>query len=414
VKSPDERSVRPLRGAPVKDVGGAGKEGAAAGGLGLALAAALATSPAHADALSTPAMTAPLAANPNPLSLDGGPLGKVYVGGTVTGLGLAQSNRVSGDNSDLLDVSNGQILVQTTSGPVQIFLQAGAYALPALGAAYLKAGSATDHTFGALPVANLKLQPTPEISIQLGRLPTLIGAEYTFTFQNMNIERGLLWNQEPAISQGVQANYAKGPLTVSVSINDGFYSDRYSWFSGLVSYALTPNDTVAVNGGANMARSARSTAATPLVQNNGDIFNLSFTHTAGPLTVNPYFQYTHTDADVSLGIRTPVTTFSGAVLAKYSFTPTFSLAGRVEYISSNSGYCPAGQAEGCAPTNVLYGPGSSAYSVTLTPTYQDKAFFVRGEVSYVRADGLAPGYGFASTLDARDQVRGLVETGFIF
>jgi len=28
------------------------------------------------------------------------------------------------------------------------------------------------------------------------KLPTLIGAEYTFTFENMNIERGLLWNQE--------------------------------------------------------------------------------------------------------------------------------------------------------------------------------------------------------------------------
>ena len=69
-------------------------------------------------------------------------------------------------------------------------------------------------------------------------MPTLIGAEYAFTFQNMNIERGLLWNQEPIISRGIQGNYSSGPLTVSLSLNDGLYSNNYNWISGLVSYTL--------------------------------------------------------------------------------------------------------------------------------------------------------------------------------
>ncbi len=61
-----------------------------------------------------------------------------------------------------------------------------------------------------------------------GKLPTLIGAEYTFTFENMNIERGLLWNQENAVNRGVQANFTSGPVAVSVSWNDGFYPNRYN------------------------------------------------------------------------------------------------------------------------------------------------------------------------------------------
>ena len=60
-----------------------------------------------------------------------------------------------------------------------------------------------------MPQAFLKIVPTDNFSIQAGKLPTLIGAEYTFSFENFNIERGLLWNQEPAVSRGVQANYTR-------------------------------------------------------------------------------------------------------------------------------------------------------------------------------------------------------------
>jgi hypothetical protein len=52
-----------------------------------------------------------------------------------------------------------------------------------------------------------------------------MGAEYTFTFENMNIERGLLWNQENAINRGIQVNQTIGK-SASLSWNDGFYSNR--------------------------------------------------------------------------------------------------------------------------------------------------------------------------------------------
>ncbi len=359
-------------------------------------------------------MTAPLSANASPASFDAGPLGKVYVTGVASGLAFAQSNHSPFDRDATADLSNGQVFIQTTSGPVQFFIEAGAYSLPSLGAPYAKASPTTNNTYSALPVAYVKLQPTAEISVQIGKLPTLIGSEYTFTFQNMNIERGLLWNQEPAVSDGVQLNYVKGPVTASVSLNDGFYSNRYSWISGLFTYAFGSNDSLTFAGGGNLAKSHKSTTATPLLQNNGSIYNVMYSHTSGPWTVGPYFQYT-TNRKITAGGATYTSsdTVSGAVLAKYSFTPEFSIAGRAEYIAASADACPAA-ALNCVQSNVLYGPKSKALSLTLTPTYQKGIFFIRGEGSLVSLSKVAPGAGFGTTGTDKTQVRALIETGFLF
>ena len=76
-----------------------------------------------------------------------------------------------------------------------------------------------------------------------------MGAEYTFSFQNMNIERGLLWNQENAITRGVQINQTMGKFTASFSWNDGYYSNRYSGLSGLLSYTNGPHSIAFVGAG---------------------------------------------------------------------------------------------------------------------------------------------------------------------
>src|SRR3974377_1111692 len=80
---------------------------------------------AQADALSTPAMSTPLAANASPLSVDAGPLGNIYVTGAVSGLGLFQTNHsaVPNDNAELVDFSNAQVFVQKTDGWLQFFAE---------------------------------------------------------------------------------------------------------------------------------------------------------------------------------------------------------------------------------------------------------------------------------------------------
>ena len=373
---------------------------------------AAAEQPAAPTAMTTPAMTGPLAANPNPFSIDAGSLGPIYVTGIVSGLGLTQTNRFAIDHDSIASLSNGQVFIQKTDGLFQFFVQAGAYTLPAIGSPYFNTGKFTGDFFGPIPQAFLKIAPTDEFSIQVGKLPTLIGAEYTFSFENMNIERGLLWNQENAVNRGVQANYTAGPLALSVSLNDGFYSNRYSWLWGSAAYTIDKENTLSIVAGGNTAHTNKSTLATPLFQNNQTIFNLIYTYNAAPWIITPYFQFTHVPTIPSIGAFTDASTYGGALLASYSFPddsplPGVSLPVRLEYLAST------GSAAAGAP-NLLYGSGSDAFSITVTPTYQYQQFFARTEFSFVDAIHTTVGSAFGPSGNKTTQVRGVLEFGVIF
>jgi hypothetical protein len=315
-----------------------------------------AAAPAGPTALSTPAMSSSLAANANPFNVDAGPLGKIYFSGQFTGLATWQNYALPGDNDKgKADFSNAQIEVQKTDGVVQFYVQAGIYNFPSLGTAYVYSGRLTDETYKYVPVAFFKIVPNSSFNIMIGKLPTLIGSEYTFTFQN------------------------------------------------LISYVLNPKDTIAFAASGNFGKTPNSSFVTPLAQNNGSIYNLMWTHTDGPWVVNPYLQYSTTPKDLSLGLQGSSSTIGGAVLVKYSFNPMFNLAGRAEYISSSG-----------SEVSLLYGPNSKAWSLTLTPTFQLKTFFVRGELSYTKLDSATPGAGFGPSGNKADQTRAMVETGFLF
>jgi hypothetical protein len=218
-------------------------------GSAAAVLTLLAAVPALADPMKMPAMTAPLAANPNPSLVDAGPLGEIYITGAVTGLGYVQNKRLGGDKTARADFSNAQVFIQKNEGLFQFFIQAGGYSIPTIGVPYAEANDTTKSTFGVVPQAYVKIAPSENFSIMAGKIPTLIGAEYTFSFQNTNITRGALWNQENAVSRGVQLNYAAGPLSASISVNDGFYSEEYSWLTGLLAYTVDENNVLAVAAG---------------------------------------------------------------------------------------------------------------------------------------------------------------------
>src|SRR6266404_2319308 len=206
--------------------------------------------------MTTPGMTGPLLANPRPFGYNLGHFGKVYVTGIVSGIGQLQNNVFPGDHSSIADLSNGQVFIQKVDGVFQFFVQAGAYSLPDIGLPYVRngntehnAGVATNAFFGVVPQAFVKLAPVKNFSIMAGKLTTLIRAEYTFSFENMNIERGLLWNQENAVNRGVQANFTAGPVTFAASWNDGMYSNRYTWAWLSAVYAINSSNTLALIGG---------------------------------------------------------------------------------------------------------------------------------------------------------------------
>jgi hypothetical protein len=347
-------------------------------------------------------MTGPLSGLP-PLVFDGGPLGKLSANGVLSGYGLWQGYPIPGDAGTHAALTNGQIIIQKADGWYQWYVQAGAYDIPSLGSPFLSTGETVTDLFGSVPVTLLKVQKK-NTSLQVGALPTLIGAEYTFTFQNMNVERGLLWNQEPAVSRGIQLNQAMGKFTASFSWNDGFYSNKYTWLSGSLAYVNGPHALSFVAGG-NFNHTSYQTVATP-VQNNSTIYNVIYTYTKGRWIIDPYFQYTTVSTNPQAGIIKGASTVSGAILASAAFKHGFSLPARWEYIASNG--TAAEQA-----VNLLYGPGSSATSFTVTPTMQYGAFFARADVSVVHAISATAGSAFGPLGMNATQPRFAAEIGFI-
>ena len=371
-----------------------------------------------APVFNGPGMNFPLTLNANPLNFDAGPIGKVYVSGALSALGLTQTHPTAAfldfkNKNSFLDVSNAEIMLQKIDGAVQFFIRGGGYSLPALGVPYLRAAKATNDYYGLISEAYVKIVPNDTFSIQAGKLPTLIGAEYTFTFQNTNIERGLLWNQENAVTRGIQANYAKGPLAVSVAVGDGFYSKSYNWLSGLVSYTIDDNNSITMIAMGNVDKSKAedfNAYTTPLAQNDGQIYNLIYKYTKGPLTLQPYLQFTNIPAEAKLGWTKRARTYGAALLANYAINETVNIGARAEYIGSS------GSLTDGAPNLLGYGAGSNAYSLTITPSYQNKGFFLRGELSYVKITSFdkASGLGFGNTGINNNQSRLMVETGFLF
>lgn len=360
--------------------------------------------PAPPAPLPTPAMAGPLVMSA-PFTFDGGPLGKVQVTGMLSGIGMWTGNHAGSDTAGQTDLGNGQVFIQKTDGWLQYYIQVGAYNIAALGAPYLDTKQTVTDLWGPVPIAFVKFVPAKNTSIMVGSLPTVIGAEYTFSFENMNIDRGLLWNQENAINRGIQVNQTMGNFTAWISWNDGFYSNRYTWVTGSLGYTKGPHSLVFAAGG-NAGQTAHQSLATP-VQNNGSIYNAIYTYTKGRWIVQPYWQYSKVPTNPAVGVLKGGSTQGGAILVSRAFRHGFSLPFRWEYIASSGS-----AAEGSV--NLMFGPGSRATSFTLTPTWQKSAFFIRGDLAYVHAMDITPGSAFGADGRNANQPRAMVEFGFLF
>ena len=362
--------------------------------------------PAAAAPLSTFVLTGPLQWLP-PETFDAGPLGKLSVNGIVTGFSQFQNNHVPGDDSAQATLSNGQIFIQRADGKVQYYIQAGVYTMPTLSAPFVNAQNTVNNFYGPVPVAYLKLQVAKNTQFLIGSLPTLMGAESTFTYQNFNIERGIIWNQENAINRGIQVNQTMGKyLSAAISWNDGYYSNRYSWLSGSVTLTKGPHSLV-YDGMGNLGQTAYQTAATP-VQNNGYMHAVIYTYTKGRWIVSPYFQYGNLPTNPKVGVTKGTSATGGALNVSYAFKSGFSLPARVEYLTS-SGSATDGS------VNLLgFGAGSAGTTFTATPTYQKGGVYVRGDLAWVHATNYTPGNVFGTAGTDADQFRGVLEFGFIF
>jgi len=366
-----------------------------------------AAAPAAAPApISTFVLTGPLQWLP-PATFDAGPLGKLYVNGIVTGFSQFQTNSVPGDSGAQATLSNGEVFIQRADGKVQYFIQAGVYTMQALSVPFVSAQDTMKNFYGPVPVAYLKLQAAKNTQFLIGSLPTLMGAESTFTYQNFNIERGIVWNQENAVNRGIQVNQTLGKyLSAAFSWNDGYYSNRYSFLSGSVTLTKGPHSLV-YDGMGNLGQTVFETAATP-IQNNGYMHAVIYTYTKGPWIVSPYFQYGNLPTNPRVGVVKATSATGGALNVSYAFKSGFSLPARVEYLTSS------GNATNGSVNMLGFGAGSAGTTFTATPTYQKGGVYVRGDLAWVRANNYTPGSVFGTTGTADNQFRGVLEFGFIF
>jgi hypothetical protein len=370
-----------------------------------------ATAPAPAPAvapapLSTFVLTGPLQWLP-PAIFDAGPLGKLSVNGIITGFAQFQNNSVSPDHETQATLSNGQIFIQKPDGKVQYYIQAGAYTMPTLSVPFANAQNTMNNFYGPVPVAFVKLPVGKTTSFELGSLPTLMGAESTFTYQNFNIERGIVWNQENAINRGIQVNQALGKyLSASVSWNDGYYSNRYNWLSGSLTLLKGPHSLV-YDGMGNLGQTVYQTTATPIA-NNSYMHVVIYTYTKGPWIVQPYFQYSNLPKNLKVGVPKATSATGGALNVSYAFKSGFSLPVRWEYLTS-SGTATDGS------LNLLgFGSGSAGTTFTATPTYQKGGMYLRSDLAWVDALNSTKGDVFGAAGTDTNQFRVALEFGFIF
>ena len=369
-------------------------------------AAAPAAAPAAPAPLSTFVLTGPLQWLP-PATFDAGPLGKLSVNGIVTGFAQFQNSSVPGDDAAQATLSNGQVFIQKADGKVQYYIQAGVYTMPTLATPFVNAQNTVNSFYGPVPVAYLKLQAGANTQFVIGSLPTLMGAESTFTYQNFNIERGIVWGQENAINRGIQINQTVGKhLSGAISWNDGYYSNRYSWISGSVTYSNGPHSLV-YDGMGNLGKTIFQTVATP-VQNNGQMHAVIYSYTKGPWIVSPYFQYGSVPVIKQVGVLKSTSAVGGAINVSYAFKSGFSIPVRWEYLTT-SGSPTDGSA------NLLgFGSGSAGTTITATPTYQKGGMYLRGDLAWVDALSSTKGDVFGPKGTDTSQFRGVLEFGFIF
>jgi hypothetical protein len=368
--------------------------------------AAPAAAPADAAPapLSTFVLSGPLTWLP-PATFDAGPFGKLSANGILTGYAQGQNHPIPGDDTKQATLTNGFIFIQKADGKLQYFVQAGLYDFPTLGVPFANAQN-TVNLFGPVPVAYLKLATGKTTTWQVGALPTLMGAEGAFTYQNMNVSRGLLWFQENIINRGVQVNQTLGKyFTASLSWNDGYYSDRYNWLSGALTFTKGPH-TLIYSGMGNAGQTGYSTAATPLVQNNSMMHAVVYTYTKGTWVATGTYQYSKVPTNVNIGIAQGASTNGIGVYLSKAFKSGFSLPGRFEYIKQSG-------TVGGPDVNMLYGPGSSAISFTITPTYQKGGFYFRSDIGAVDTNN-SSGFAFGPTGTDASQFRATGEFGFIF
>ena len=362
-------------------------------------------------------MAETLAFSKESLGIDLDDLGFYKLSVAATGLVGHQTNPMPGNNQTISDLSNAQILIEKLEGPIQLSAIVGSYSIAELSAAYVRSSVLPNNTWGYLPAGWLKIPAGDQFSVSFGKLFAIGGLEGTFSYENTNIQRGLLWKQTSSVSRGVQIDYDNKEIYASIAFTDGSYSNTYNWLGAQVNYQVNKKNAFTLSWNGSLSGNSLQTDSTPLLQNNSQISTLIYSYKSPYVTLSPYLQYTYVPENTSIGIYGSANTQGVALLSTFRLFPldedgnpprtNISFPLRFEYIKSQGNTYTS-------ESDLLFGPNSSAWSSTITPTYQWGMYFARVEASYVRALNATTGAGYGYNGNANNQARFLLEAGILF
>ncbi len=343
---------------------------------------------------------------PEPIPISAGPLGNWSLSGVVSYAGVASSQPFPEEDNGG-DLTDGLAILQKTSGKWQFFALAGAYAFPALGARRTTTLQYTQ-ILGAVPEAYAEYVFNAHVSIEAGKLPTLIGQESTFSYLNYNIQRGIIWNDmENLVSRGAQLNLVYGKVTLNLQYGDGFYSGHFGAPSAALAYAFNSKNTFTFT---TLLPNRITPPNGSFYDANAQLYDWMYTYTGKRWSWTPYVLWLNSPATPNNSFTRAAHGWGCAVLGGYRINQQWLLGFRGEYALSN------GTAASTSPNQNLLGFGAGAKAVTfsITPTWQEKDLFARAELSYARALNYIPGMVFGGGGNNPNQARGAAEVGVYF
>jgi len=229
-----------------------------------------------------------------------------------------------------------------------------------------------------------------KLNITAGKIPAIYGWEPPFTYQNINIQRGLVWWAEfNSFFNGFRLTYPLlDTLSIIGGINDWNTKDgKYALELGISSQPLS--DLVA--------------NFTMIYNNRNDSYPIrlfswaiSYSRSGTTVTLNPDL-ITVPDSKTGTNGNGTGTGFGVALFINQEISKGMTSGLRIEYVKADKKFDYYG-----------IGKDNSAITTTFTLKYSRSGFFIRGEASYVKTD--KPVY----ERNKDSQFRLLAETGFVF
>ena len=317
--------------------------------------------------------------------------------------------KTQSDLATQTDVSNALLTFSKNTGRVQASVTTGAYAFPVAGQPLVpttRQPGANTALYGAVPAYDVAYVPNGNVTVSAGQLATMLGQENGFTFQNVDIQRGIVWAAEPTFSRGVRVAYTNGKMTGDLEYDDGYYSGSSGRaVEGLAGWAPTANTDWSfafIVPGANTPPNVTAAIA------NKREYDFMLTQQFGKLQLEPYVLYVQSPASAALGYTGSESALGAALLANYAWNAVYSVGGRFESFGNHGATADTS----LNADLVGFGPGSRATTWTITPQYHPGPFFARAEYSLVTVNDAIVGFGPTGTLT--DQSRFLVELGAQF